>query len=64
MVRGLANLIMCCYLLGKRLGISYSRLEAAVEQKAVKNAREGHEIELWHEDLSTLVQHFEARRNQ
>lgn len=60
----LASVIMYCYLLGRRLGISYSKLEAAVERKARLNAEEGHEIEDWYRDLSTLLEHFEARRNK
>ncbi|MDP3487467.1 MAG: MazG-like family protein [Bacillota bacterium] len=59
----LANVVMHCYLLGRRLGISYSKLEAAVERKAKLNAEEGHAIEEWYQDLSTLLEHFEARRN-
>jgi hypothetical protein len=60
----LGNLIMCCYLLGKRLGISYSKMEAAVERKARLNVEENHEIEAWYKDLSTLLQHLEARRHK
>lgn len=60
----LASVVMYCYLLGRRLGISFSKLEAAVERKAQVNAKEGHEIEAWYKDLSTLLEHFEARRNK
>jgi hypothetical protein len=58
----LAGVIMSCYLLGRRLGISFSKLESAVERKALHNAAEGHELEEWYHDLSTLGEHFAARR--
>ena len=60
----LATVMLTCYLLGKRLGISFAKLECAIERKARINAAEGHEIEVWFNDLSTLVQHLESRRGK
>ncbi|MBS3873659.1 MAG: MazG-like family protein [Firmicutes bacterium] len=60
----LARVMMYCYLLGKRLNISFAKLEATVERKARLHAEEGHELEEWYQDLSTLMAHLEARRTK
>jgi len=62
-MQALANIMLSCYLLGKRLGVSFSRLEAAVQTRSVAAMEDGHELEQWYNDLSSLSEHLEVRRS-
>ncbi|MGI6359211.1 MAG: MazG-like family protein [Bacillota bacterium] len=61
-LQALANTIISSYLLAKRLGVSYGRLESVVQQRAKAAQEEGHELEKWYQDLSALAEHFDAGR--
>lgn len=54
----LASLVITCYVLGRRLGINFSRLDLKVEAKLRKGIDEDHEVEKWHGDLSTLLNYL------
>ncbi|MCL6447234.1 MAG: MazG-like family protein [Armatimonadetes bacterium] len=54
----LASLIITCYVLGRRLGVSFSRLELKMESKLRQSIGEDHELERWYSDLSTLLSHL------
>ncbi len=62
-MQALANIMLSCYLLGKRLGVSFSKLEASVQKRAVTAMTDGHELEQWYSDLSSLSEHLEARKS-
>lgn len=62
-VQSLANVMLTSYLLAKRLGVSYGRLEDAVQRRAESAEAEGHELEQWYHDLSTLAEHLQARKS-
>lgn len=62
MADSLANLVAGCYLLGKRLGIGFSQLDAKIEQKAKLNIEKGHEIERWYGDFSAFLQHVKDKK--
>ncbi len=62
-VQSLANIMMSSYLLAKRLGVSYSKLEDVVQRRAVAAQNEGHELEQWYRDLSALAEHLDARKS-
>lgn len=51
----LASLIITCYVLGRRLGLGFSRLELKIEAKLRQSIEEDHELERWYSDLSTLL---------
>lgn len=57
----LANIIMGCYFLGKRLGVSYARIDARVEERLVSAPLQEHEIEEWYGDVSNLQQYIKER---
>lgn len=61
-LQALANIMMSSYLLAKRLGVSYGKLEDVVQRRAVAAQTEGHELELWYHDLSALAEHLDARK--
>ncbi len=51
----LASLIITCYVLGRRLGLSFSRLELKIESKLRQSIEEDHELERWYSDLTALL---------
>lgn len=58
----LAALVISCYLLGRRVGLDYARLDEAILAKLELNIREGHELETWYRDLSQLRDRFQRGR--
>ncbi|MDQ7794598.1 MAG: MazG-like family protein [bacterium] len=58
----LAGLVVSCYLLGRRVGLDYGRLDEAIGVKLELNVRSGHELETWYGDLSQLRDHLRGRR--
>ncbi|MCD1261820.1 MazG-like family protein [Paenibacillus athensensis] len=60
-VDGLASLISCGYILGRRLGISYQSLDEAIADKLKKHRKDGHQLEDWYGDISSLEEHLRKR---
>jgi len=58
----LSNLILICYLLGKRLGISYNSIEMKMESKIKLGLIENHDVEKYYGDLSELAKHLNCSR--
>ncbi|MGG1518994.1 MazG-like family protein [Paenibacillus oryzisoli] len=58
---GLASLISSGYILGRRLGISYKQLDEAIVEKMKKHRQEGHQLEDWYGDISSLEEHLRKR---
>lgn len=54
----LANLVLVTYLLGKRLGIAYSLIDAKIMEKIRIGMIEEHETEKWYGDLSDLNEYL------
>ncbi|MBE3575622.1 MAG: MazG-like family protein [Firmicutes bacterium] len=50
----LANVVVACYLLARRLGMTFARLDLKIEAKVKANISKGHEIEEWYGDFSAL----------
>lgn len=57
----LASLVTACYVLARRLGVSYQELDAEVVRKANQHMQENHSLEEWYRDLSAVEQHFRKR---
>lgn len=60
----LANIILICYLLGKRLGINYRVIETKIENKIRLGLVENHEVEKYYGDLSELSKHLNGSRSR
>ncbi|GGA47110.1 MazG-like family protein [Paenibacillus physcomitrellae] len=60
-VDSLASLVVSCYILGRRLGISYGDLDASIVEKLKKHKQEGHQLEDWYQDISALEEHMRKR---
>ncbi|TCO77989.1 MazG-like family protein [Marinisporobacter balticus] len=58
----LANIILVTYVLGKRLGIPFSRIDMKIDDKIKLGILEKHKIEDWHGDLSELKQYLDGNR--
>lgn len=54
----LAAVVISCYLLGRRVGLDFARLDRAVLARLERSVREGHEMESWYGDLSQLRERF------
>jgi len=58
----LAGVIMTTYLLARRLGLSYTRVDLRLVEKLRASLVEGHEVEQWYGDLSALLRYLENER--
>ena len=56
-VESMAAIVSCVYLLARRVGITFSRLDARVDQRLRDSIRSGHQLESWYGDLSALTQY-------
>lgn len=54
----LASLVITCYVLGRRLGISYPRLDLKIEAKLRQGIDDNHEVEKWYGDISNLLNYL------
>ena len=59
----LANLVLVTYLLGKRLGISYSLIDSRILGKIRVGILEEHETEKWYGDLSDLDEYLKKKKS-
>ncbi|NPV26764.1 MAG: hypothetical protein HPY81_04745 [Firmicutes bacterium] len=57
-VDGLASILITAYILGRRVGISFSRLDLMIQTKLKLSIHEAHEVEKWYGDLSALYEYL------
>ncbi|WP_438351951.1 MazG-like family protein [Paenibacillus sp. FA6] len=57
----IASLIMSSYILARRLGVSYREIDELLIDKLKKHKQEGHQLEEWYQDISTLEEHLRKR---
>ncbi|WP_435923194.1 MazG-like family protein [Paenibacillus sp. DYY-L-2] len=57
----IASLIVSSYILGRRLGVTYRDMDEAILEKLKKHKQEGHQLEDWYQDISTLEEHMRKR---
>ena len=58
----LAGMIITCYVLGRRLGFSFARMELKIEAKLRQGIDEGHEVEKCYKDLSLMLSHLSDKK--
>jgi hypothetical protein len=58
----LANIVVGCYLLAKRLGLPYGALDEKIGIKVKANLEQGHELETWYGDFSLLKRYLAGRK--
>ncbi|OEF99688.1 hypothetical protein BHF71_07885 [Vulcanibacillus modesticaldus] len=57
-IDSMASLLIAIYVLARRIGIPFHKLDQAMMDKLQEHKREGHEIEKWYGDLSVLEQYI------
>lgn len=62
-IDALASLVISAYVLGRRLGINFSRLDLKVESKLRQSIDDNHEVERWYGDLSELL-HYQSEKKK
>ncbi len=58
----LANLIIISYVLGKRLGTTYTAIQMKIDNKIKLGVIENTDIEKYYSDLSELSKHFNKEK--
>ncbi len=60
----LATIIIVCYILGRRVGISFQAIDMRIKHKINSSINDAHEIEQWYGDLSELQKYMERKENK
>lgn len=58
----LSNIILICYILGRRLGLNYNVIESKLESKIKLGLIDNNDVEKYYGDLSELSRHFGSSR--
>lgn len=61
MIDSLSGLIISVYVMARRMGFSFRELDQAVIQKLREHVHEGHQLEQWYSDLSSLEEYLNKR---
>ena len=59
---GLAAIIVDCYILARRLGITFDSLDSEVLKQVEQNIKVEHEVEKWFGDYSEFKHHLRRKR--
>ncbi|MCL5935064.1 MAG: MazG-like family protein [Firmicutes bacterium] len=62
LLEALSGIIVTCYVLGRRMGYNFSKIDVAVEAKLRQGIEDEHEVEKWHGDLSMLLAYLVDRK--
>jgi hypothetical protein len=57
----LASLVVSCYVLARRIGLTYKDLDGFIAEKVHSHANEAHQLEQWYGDMSALERHMDGR---
>ncbi len=58
----LAAIISCSYLLARRLGVGFRRVDARIDQRLHSSIQDDHQLETWYGDLSALQDYRKSER--
>lgn len=59
---GLAAIVIACYILGRRLGIDFGKLDENIAEKVQHNIEREHEVEKWFGDYSEYQRYLRHKR--
>lgn len=59
---GLAQVVVASYLLARRLGMPYARLDLKIDGLLDANVEQAHQLEHWYGDMSSLRAHRRSGR--
>lgn len=57
----LAEVVLTCYLLARRSGSPFARLDMRLESLCQANIAQDHQLERWYADMSALAGHIQQR---
>jgi len=57
----MASLLLAVYVLARRIGIPFHKLESKVKEKINEQLQNGHEVEEWYGDLSLIEEYINKR---
>lgn len=60
----LAQIVISAYLLARRLGFGFMRLDLKIREQLRLNIEAGHEVEKWYGDLSAYLRHLGESRKE
>ncbi len=60
----LAQVVISTYLLARRLGFGFVRLDLKIREQLRLNIEAGHEVEKWYGDLSAYLRHLGEPRKE
>ncbi len=60
-VESLAAVVISAYLLARRLGYGFNRLDASIRARLQASLEQDHELEQWYGDISELLRHERDR---
>lgn len=60
-IDSLSSLVVTIYITARRIGFSFRELDQAVIQKLKEHTRDGHQLEQWYGDLSSLEEYINKR---
>ena len=58
----IARLIVCCFLLAKRLGLSFGQVEQQVYHKVKVMVEEGNTLEDWQGDITLFKEYLDMKK--
>lgn len=58
----LASIVITAYILGRRIGVNFGRIDLKIETKLRLSIEEAHEVEKWYGDLSALNQYLDSKK--
>ncbi|WP_018130441.1 MazG-like family protein [Effusibacillus pohliae] len=58
----LANIVVLCYLMARRLGIRYSQFDSLIVQRIRQNLEMETDFDAWQADLVMLEQHYRHKK--
>ncbi len=59
---GIAGVVVSCYILARRLGITFDSLDKSILKKVEQNIKSEHEVEKRFGDFSEYQQHLRLKR--
>lgn len=61
-LEALAGIVIMTYVLARRLGINFARLDIKIEGKLRSTIREDHEVEQWYGDLTAMLKYVSDKK--
>jgi hypothetical protein len=61
-MEALAGIVIMTYVLARRLGINFARLDIKIESKLRSTIKDNHEVEQWYGDLTAMLKYVSDKK--